>query len=193
MKLRKLLSGLLALCMVLTLLPSNVHATDTRAALAFKDAKVPASNEQKVSMQATLDGAKLYAVGDQYHQETEPNDSLADANEIYHDYTVEGSISGDNVDCYVFEVDSLSEVTVASACTTDGLVYGIYDPVTDQYLAECEYLGYDEEYQLHSDGLYCELSAGTYYLVFIDFYENYLEYIFYLEIPQFYLALIYLV
>lgn len=73
-------------------------------------------------------------------------------------------------------------VSVVSACTTESLNYGLFDVETGDLLVQCDPYGYDEESELYSDALYCDVEAGDYCLVFLDDQEASLDYVFYLEI-----------
>lgn len=185
---RRFLSWILVFGMALSLLPVNTQAAGTQWEQGLnreKDFTQQAdAGLNAVYDEVSFDHITLTDVGDHEYLESEPNDNVNQANAVYHDYTVYGDISGDNLDCYMFELTETSQVTVISACTTYGLVYAIADVYLEEFVAESEYIDYDEETGLYADGLICELPAGLYCLVFADYYEDYLEYGFYLEIES---------
>ena len=187
---RRIIAMMLTLCMAVSLLGSTVSAQTLRDDLSGvqlqKNANEKWTDQELVRKTERLPGAVAMPadVGDNQIFEEEPNNSYSTANPIENDTTVFGEIEGDDVDGFVFTLDSYSEVTIVSACSTGGLLYGILDARTQDVVAESGYLGYDEESGLYMDGLDVELPAGDYCVVFMDYYEEYLEYMFYLQIVE---------
>ena len=188
--LKRILAMVLAICMVLPMTGIGTAAVTLRDDLSGVTLQKKAADKwtgqrvERLFDRLPLSGISTADVGDQEFEESEPNDSFSQANLIYHDYTVYGTIEGDDLDGYVFELDEYSQVTIISACTTDGLVYGILDAETQDVVAESGYLEYDAESGLHLAGLSVELPAGVYCLVFFDYYESSLEYMFYVDISE---------
>ena len=167
---KRQISLLLTLCLVVGLLPFAAAA---------------ATDEQTNIIQAARDAqvaGVVMDVGDWTYEEVEPNNNAQSANKIGHDYTVIGMLSGQDVDCYYFEMDA-SPVAVTVAGTTANLLYGLVDCATGEDLIYGEYLGYDEESGLHLYQFACELPAGEYLLVFLEQTGANAEYLFYTQMP----------
>ena len=173
MKNTRWIAMLLTLCMVIGLMPTVAQAAPVLEKKAADSWTVMGS----------VDAQTLLDAGDEVFGEAEPNDDPSQANWIYHDVTVSGTLSGSDVDCYEFEIWDGSPVTVVSACTTGGLIYGLFEADSQELIAECEYLGLDEESGLYMDGFTCEVPGGRYFLLFLEMNEADAEYAFYFEAP----------
>ena len=187
---RRIIAMMLTLCMAVSLLGGTVSAQTLRDDLSGvqlqKNVNEKWTDQELIRMTEQLPGAVAVPadVGDHEIEESEPNNSYSTANPVANDYTVYGAIEGDDVDGFVFTLDTYSEVTIVSICSTGGLLYGILDAQTQDVVAESGYLGQDEDTGLFMDGLDVELPAGDYCVVFGDYYEEYLEYMFYIQIVE---------
>lgn len=188
---RRIVTLMLALCMAFSLMGIQAHATQTLRDelinhVPEKDLTGKWSDQEIEFMIEKMPVLTVSpaAAGDNQYKESEPNDSLSNANVIYNDYTVLGTIEGEDIDGYVFELETASQVTIVSACITDGLLYGLFDVETQELLAESAYMGQDEDTGLYMDLLQTELPAGVYCVVFLDYYKESLEYLFYFEVVE---------
>ena len=172
MKHTRWIAMLLCLCMVLGLLPT--------AALAAPAAGYSSGISD---IAGSFDMDTLLAAGDEVYGESEPNDDAENANWIWHDLTIAATLSGEDEDYYAFELTDASPVTIISAGTSEDLIYGLFEYESGELVAECEYLGLDEESGLHMHGFSCELPPSIYVLIVLDMEYSDVEYLFYLEAP----------
>ena len=119
------------------------------------------------------------AVNDTVMEEIEPNNSIALADRIYNDYTVQGTITQDDEDYYKFVLPESSDIMVVCAAQYGTLVVVLCDANGD---AICLGLEDDTSYSAPADVIIETLSAGTYYLYFVNYedgwYDNYYRFYF---------------
>ena len=163
---KRLICAIFAICLVIGML--SVHAS---------------AEQMEGAMEGLLDAAVMTAAEEVY-EEVEPNDDLENSNLIEHGYTVYGTLSGEDVDVYIFEMGESSGVSVYAAATTDGLAFALFDCETGNMIWESGYYGYDAENGLHifemnSNGV----EPGVYCLIFLETYYADAEYVFVADIP----------
>ena len=192
MKIRKLLSVLLVMILVVAVLPIEALAVDSADDAAWKavNAEVAAFEAEPVEDDALSDqfeGVSLFNVGDHEYDETEPNDDYYDAGLIENDYTVYGYLTWCDLDTFVFQLTETSTVQILVGATRSGMNFLVQD-YYEEAVAVPNYTEYDGG--LYFDGYVGVLPAGTYFVTLLDmdadsyYYYAYpeMDYILYYEV-----------
>lgn len=117
-------------------------------------------------------------VGDHRYTESEPNNSMAGSNLLYSDYTVSGTLYDADMDYYKFTLSREARVVFVSTSTSSRVIAGIFD--TNENCIAADEPSYSSGY--YNMGLSITLSAGTYYLVFLNNARYYsTSYMYYFE------------
>lgn len=135
-----------------------------------------------ILMIVSLFTTAVYAgVGDNEFYEKESNDSTSTADKIGKDYTVGGSITGENdMDFFKFTLSSKSNVTILCSSSYSTLLIGICDSKEEVIAAAGS--SYDSDTGSYISVLEKTLSAGTYYiLVLQDSSYSKITYAFYFD------------
>ena len=149
--------------------------------------KASANAVQEAGEQTAYESIAVYS-DDEYYVEAEPNDDLATANLIMHDYLVAGQLSGNDLDCYIFEIgetpDRYSTMILSVAATTGTLEFAVIDCTDNTYVIHTGTSGYDESagaYMYEFSDYYLE--SGVYAIVFADPASEDTVYLFHANIP----------
>ena len=107
------------------------------------------------------------AVGDYTMSESESNNSQSSADRIYDDYTVNGEVSGNDMDFYKFTLSSKSTVSIITVANYKScFLAGIVDS-SDNALAASNFVEYSSSgYPTYLTSV--TLNAGTYYYVVLN-------------------------
>lgn len=111
-------------------------------------------------------GVSSRAVGSYTMSESESNNSTSTADRIYNDYTVSGRLSSYDLDYFKFVLSSSAKISVVSVANYSSTVFSLYNSsgkivttsTSDGYTSG----GYAAQAMVKT------LSAGTYYLVFLN-------------------------
>ncbi len=183
---KRILSIVLAMVMLMVI-PLSTSAREVTDFSGW-ESSMDAVSEALPSMPGALDrvdlsalfGATTYAVGDNPCYETEPNDTMYNANHIVHDDTVIGSLPLEDVyDSYIFTVSQESEVILVAGSDVATLIMGLFDE-DGTLLYESLDMGYQDDVWI--DTMYVVLPAGTYYAVVTETDGIETNYILYMDI-----------
>ncbi len=109
----------------------------------------------------TVSDTAGYAVGDNYYTELEPNDYFDQANLIYNDYTLLGSIPDNDIDVFLVSFDTYTAITAITGAEYDSVWVALYDSNGNMMQDGLDY-GYDDG--VYTKGVVCTLEPGFYYL-----------------------------
>ena len=173
---------LFACLFMICMLPMRADAQEMQQPSSSEDIPRLIASENDLSQHPLLSGIRTLDVGDREYDETEPNDTAADATLIEHDYTLYGSLSAtDILDAYVFQLTRDSEITMVSLANQPSLFWVVLDAYGNE-------LGYSLDLGtiegMYTDGISGTLESGIYYLVAFDEFESNVDYMFYFEIHE---------
>ena len=184
---KKWMSVCMVLSMLMTLVPTAVYAEETTAS---EDAEWKAElleeweELQQDELMLMGEDLSLFAYGDHKYREVEPNNRPGYADIVQNDFTVQASLTTEDLlDYFVFELKEESHVNITSIAEgEESLVFFISDK-DDQVLHISNAVS--PSGNLYGDVMAVTLSAGKYYISFMDFKTpvcESLDYTFYIEI-----------
>ena len=111
---KRLLSLALVMCLLFSLIPLKAQAASNQ--------NQELESVSIETVQSSISSDAMLAAGDNAYIEVEPNDDFDTANLLHYDNTVVATLSGDDIDCYAFEISEEGTGTIACAATTDRLI-----------------------------------------------------------------------
>ena len=177
-------------CLILVgIVPVRAEAQTEEATISWQNLldSISAAPTWKVGLSEELlhskfSGAATADVGDNYYVEAESNNDWSDANQIYDDYTVDGSLSEtDLIDVYLFELSEDSDIRLMTGATTESVMFGIADAY-GELIAVSE--SYGSEMGVFLRGLEGGLPAGIYYVVVVDANKSAANYVLYYHLHE---------
>ena len=129
---KRMISLMLALCMIFTLLPFPTYAQSLRNQMI--DQEITKSNT--VFLQANselglivgnLAENRVLNQNEANIDEKEPNDDFANACLLESDLTAHGALAVNDIDCFTFKLSTASEVRIVAMCTTADTLMAVLD------------------------------------------------------------------
>ncbi len=151
---------------------ANTYGSECKAEIN----QIEVKTESDTALNAEL--VTSMGVGDNSISESGDNDYPIDADRIYSDYTVSGSLTVDDIDYYKFtltEESDVSLVAISSVSTSMAVLLDYNDEVIDGVY----FNKYDSESATYSGTLTTTLESGTYYWAFFDTEDYTSNYLFY--------------
>ena len=181
---KRTLSVILVCLMLICLLPFSAVADDgawtqEKILRALTDSLPHGIEDVNLADYPTLSGVATTDVGDNFVDESEPNDTAATADAIQSDDTIWATLSvTDRQDLYRFTMTGDGGMYAITVSNSPNIIFGVFD-VNGNCLCSSEYLGMENG--MHADALECLLPAGNYYLGITSLEEENATYLCYFE------------